>query len=108
MLKVSNINTFYGKLQALWDVSFRVDKKEIVTLVGANGAGKTTKIKIMMDMIKPRAGAVKIFGLDHTKHIKEIKNRVGYVGEDQFYYGDKTVAWTGKFVSEFYNNWDTK
>jgi ABC-2 type transport system ATP-binding protein len=92
---------------ALQDISLVVPEGTIMGFIGPNGAGKTTTIKIMMDMIKPTAGAVKIFGLDHTKHIKEIKNRVGYVGEDQFFYGDKTVAWTGKFVSEFYDNWDT-
>jgi len=91
----------------LKDISLNVPGGLIMGFIGPNGAGKTTTIKIMMDMIKPTSGAVKIFGLDHTKHIKEIKNRVGYVGEDQFFYGDKTVAWTGKFVSEFYDNWDT-
>ncbi|MFC2164674.1 ABC transporter ATP-binding protein [Acidobacteriota bacterium] len=91
----------------LEDISLNVPEESIMGFIGPNGAGKTTTIKIMMDMIKPKAGAVKIFGLDHKKHIKEIKNKIGYVGEDQFYYGDKTVAWTGKFVSEFYSNWDT-
>lgn len=49
---------------------------------------------------------MKIFGLDHIKNEKAIKNRIGYVGEDQFYYGDKTVAWTGNFVSGFFDHWD--
>jgi len=92
---------------SLEDISLNVPEGTIMGFIGPNGAGKTTTIRIMMDMIKPKAGKVKIFGLDHKKHIKEIKNRVGYVGEDQFFYGDKTVAWTGKFVSEFYTNWDT-
>ncbi len=92
---------------SLEDISLTVPEGTIMGFIGPNGAGKTTTIKIMMDMIKSKAGTVKIFGLNHKKHIKEIKNRVGYVGEDQFYYGDKTVAWTGKFVSEFYNDWDT-
>ncbi|MFB1010481.1 MAG: ATP-binding cassette domain-containing protein, partial [Thiopseudomonas sp.] len=42
MLKVSNLNTFYGKIQALHDISIEVARGEIVTLIGANGAGKTT------------------------------------------------------------------
>jgi ABC-2 type transport system ATP-binding protein len=91
----------------LEDISLNMPEGMIMGFIGPNGAGKTTTIKIMMDMVKPKAGEVKIFGLDHKQHIKEIKNRVGYVGEDQFFYGDKTVAWTGKFVSEFYDNWDT-
>jgi len=104
-LEISQLRKEYRGF-TLQDISLVVPEGTIMGFIGPNGAGKTTTIKIIMDMIKPIAGEVKIFGLDHTKHIKEIKNRVGYVGEDQFFYGDKTVAWTGKFVSEFYDNWD--
>jgi ABC-2 type transport system ATP-binding protein len=45
--------------------------------------------------------------MDHRKDRKYLRNRVGYVGEEQYFYGDKTVAWTGKFVSGFFDNWDT-
>ena len=105
-VEITQLRKEYREFE-LKDISLNVPEGSIMGLIGPNGAGKTTTIKILMDMIKPKAGAVRIFGLDHKKHIKEIKNRVGFVGEDQFYYGDKTVAWTGKFVSEFFNNWDT-
>ncbi|MFC2159016.1 ATP-binding cassette domain-containing protein, partial [Acidobacteriota bacterium] len=49
---------------------------------------------------------VEIFGLDHSKNQKEIKNRIAYVGEEHNFYGNKTVAWTGKFISSFFQNWD--
>jgi len=62
MLKVNNINTFYGKLQALWDVSFRVDEKEIVTLIGANGAGKTTILHTISNLLHPASGTVEFLG----------------------------------------------
>ncbi|MGB9629876.1 MAG: ATP-binding cassette domain-containing protein, partial [Thermodesulfobacteriota bacterium] len=45
MLKVSQIDVYYGKVQALWEVSFNVEEREIVSLVGANGAGKSTLLK---------------------------------------------------------------
>ena len=53
MLEVNAVNTFYGKVRALWDVSLRVDEKEIVALVGANGAGKTTMLNTISGMIHP-------------------------------------------------------
>jgi len=58
MLEVKNIDTFYGKAQALWDVSFRIDEGEIVALVGANGAGKTTMLKTISGLLSPASGSV--------------------------------------------------
>jgi len=57
-LEVKNLNVAYGKIQVLWDVSFRVYKGEIVALVGSNGAGKTTTLKTIMGLIKPLSGSV--------------------------------------------------
>ena len=56
MLEVSDIDTFYGKVQALWGVSLRVDEGEIVALVGANGAGKTTLLNTLSGSLRPASG----------------------------------------------------
>lgn len=58
MLKVSNLNTFYGKIQALHDVSIEVKRGEIVTLIGANGAGKTTLMMSLCGDPKPASGDI--------------------------------------------------
>ena len=89
------------------NISLNIPKGSIVGLIGPNGAGKTTTIKILMDMVQAQSGSVRILGMDPRKNIKHLRNRVGYVGEEQYFYGDKTVAWTGKFVSQFFDNWDT-
>jgi len=104
-LELINLKKSYKKFD-LGGLNLNIPTGYILGLIGPNGAGKTTTIKILMDMIKADSGTVKIFGLDHEKHIKEIKNRVGYVGEDQHFYGDKTVSWTGRFAADFYKNWD--
>ncbi|MGD8539788.1 MAG: ABC transporter ATP-binding protein, partial [Candidatus Aminicenantes bacterium] len=88
-------------------ISLDIPKGSIMGLIGPNGAGKTTTIKILMDMVQPQSGSVRIFGMDHRKNIKHVRNRVGYVGEEHYFYGDKTVTWTEKFVSGFFDNWDT-
>jgi branched-chain amino acid transport system ATP-binding protein len=62
MLNVSKINTFYGKVQALWDVSLKVVKKEIVAFIGANGAGKTTLINTISGLLRPASGSIKFLG----------------------------------------------
>ena len=64
MLHVKNIRTFYGKIQALWDVSLDVKEGEIVTIVGANGAGKTTLLNAMAMLRAPSAGKLEIMGKD--------------------------------------------
>ncbi|MGE0085357.1 MAG: ABC transporter ATP-binding protein [Desulfococcaceae bacterium] len=62
MLKVNSINIYYGDLQVLWDVSFEVREKEIVVLIGANGAGKSTTIKAVSALLRPKSGTVEFEG----------------------------------------------
>jgi branched-chain amino acid transport system ATP-binding protein len=62
MLEVDKLDAFYGKSQALWDVSFRVNEGEIVALVGANGAGKSTLLKIISGIMRPASGSVTFLG----------------------------------------------
>jgi branched-chain amino acid transport system ATP-binding protein len=58
VLIVSHINTFYGNIQALWDVSLEIDAAEIVALVGGNGAGKTTLLNTISGLLSPASGRV--------------------------------------------------
>ena len=58
MLKVDNINTYYGNIQALKGVSLEVEEGEIVTLIGANGAGKTTTLMSLCGIVPPRSGEI--------------------------------------------------
>jgi ABC-2 type transport system ATP-binding protein len=106
IVEIDNLRKAY-KGFILDKISLNIPKGSILGLIGPNGAGKTTTIKILMDMIQPQSGTAHILGMDHRKDRKYLRNRVGYVGEEQYFYGDKTVAWTGKFVSGFFDNWDT-
>jgi branched-chain amino acid transport system ATP-binding protein len=58
MLEVSNLDTFYGRIQALWDVSLTIDEAEIVALVGANGAGKTTLLNTISGLLRSASGRI--------------------------------------------------
>jgi branched-chain amino acid transport system ATP-binding protein len=60
MLDVKNIDVYYGDAQALWDVSFSVKQGEIVTLVGSNGAGKSTTLKAISGLVPPSSGEIRL------------------------------------------------
>ncbi len=66
MLEVQDVNTYYGKIHALKNVSIHVEKGEIVTIIGANGAGKSTMLKTTSGLLKPRTGVVRLEGEDLT------------------------------------------
>ena len=57
-LRVDNVNTYYSKLHAIWDISFNVEQGEIVTLIGSNGAGKSTLLKTISGTLKPKTGSI--------------------------------------------------
>ena len=62
MLKVKNVNTYYGKVHALKNVSLHLDEREIVALIGANGAGKTTMLNTLSGVIPSSSGTVQFLG----------------------------------------------
>lgn len=105
VLEVKNLVKRY-KGFTLDQVSINLPRGRITGLIGPNGAGKTTTIQLIMNMIKKNSGEIRIFGLDYARWEKEIKNRVGYVGEEQYFYQNRTIKWTEKFVSEFFDGWD--
>ncbi|HUJ01574.1 MAG TPA: ABC transporter ATP-binding protein [Usitatibacter sp.] len=64
LLEVKGLNSYYGDSHILFDVSLRVEKNEVVALLGRNGAGKSTTLKSLMGVVKPRSGSVVLDGVD--------------------------------------------
>jgi len=93
MLKVSGIDVFYGDLQVLWDVSFEVREKEILVLVGANGAGKSTTLKTISGLLKPKKGTIEFDGvrLDQLSPDKVIGQGVVHVPEARRLFREMSV-----------------
>ena len=89
MLEVQGINAGYKDLQALWDVSLRVDEGELVALVGPNGAGKTTTLKVISGLIRPTAGSVL---LDGRSLAKEPPHKIVDLGISQVLEGGRVFT----------------
>jgi len=89
MLKVDNINAFYGDLQALWGVSLHIDEGELVALVGPNGAGKTTTLKVITGLLKLASGQVNLFDTDIGK---ETAHKIVELGISQVPEGGRVFA----------------
>ena len=64
LLEVSGLNTYYGDSHILFDVALRVERNEVVALLGRNGAGKTTTLRSLMGVTTPRSGAVRFDGAE--------------------------------------------
>jgi len=62
MLEVENVSAGYGMVQILWDVSFKINEKEIVSIIGPNGAGKTTLVKTIIGLLPPKSGSIRFKG----------------------------------------------
>lgn len=104
-LKLHGVCKSYPKFE-LKDVTFSLPRGFIMGFIGPNGAGKTTTIKIIMNMVRKSRGKVEALGLDHMIHEREVKHRIGYLGEEPRFYEEMTPAWFGGFVSKYYPTWD--
>ena len=79
MLQIKNLSKTYGKFTALDNLNLTIGKGQIFGFVGPNGAGKTTTMKIVAGLLKPDSGQVYLDGIEQQTHIKEFKEKIGYM-----------------------------
>lgn len=99
MIEVQNITKRYGRTTAVDDVSFRVERGEILGFLGPNGAGKTTTMRILTGYMPPTEGRATVAGYDVFTHPIEAKQRTGYLPETPPLYPDMTVREYLDFVA---------
>ena len=106
MLDIKNIQTFYGKIQALRDVSIKVDTGEIVSLIGANGAGKSTLLMTVSGINKPREGVIIFEGknIEKEEPHKIVKLGISQSPEGRRIFSKLTVEENLKLGSNIYEN----
>ncbi len=100
MIQVEHLTKYYGPVAAIQDVSFSVDKGEIVGFLGPNGAGKPTTIRILACFMPAGRGTAKVAGYDVFTESLEVRRRIGYLPEHVPLYNDMPVAAYLDFVAE--------
>lgn len=100
MITVKNLTRKYGTFTAVDSISFEIPKGQIVGLLGHNGAGKTTILKMLTGFLEPSSGNVSIAGMDISKDPLDIQNKIGYLSEQSPLYPDMTVWQYLYYVAE--------
>jgi ABC-2 type transport system ATP-binding protein len=106
ILEFDNVSRGYGGKDVLSRISFNVEKGEVIGLLGRNGAGKTTLIRLVMGMLVPGGGTVRVFGMDPRENAVEVKRRIGYVAEDQELPGFMKVREVVSMYRHLFAGWD--
>lgn len=91
---------------SLDNVSFSVEKGSIMGLIGQNGAGKTTIIKLILNSIARNAGSIKIFGMDNIEDEVKVKTRIGYVADEDYLFVSSTLKSHANAYRIMFDNWD--
>ncbi len=93
MLKVEGINVFYGAIHAIKDISFEVNEGEVVTLIGANGAGKSTILKTVSGLLRSKTGTIEFMGenIGHVAPHKIVEHGLAHVPEGRRVFTRMTV-----------------
>ena len=108
VIEVKDLTKYYGKSRGIIDVSFNVEDQEIFGFIGPNGAGKSTTIRLFLSLIYPTSGEAKIFGKDCIKYGPEIRQEIGYLPSEVFYYEGMKVLDLLKYSASFYKKDCTK
>ena len=103
IIEVNNLTKYYGKARGIIDVSFNVDEGEIFGFIGPNGAGKSTTIRLFCSLIYATSGSAKIFGKDCFEYGPEIRQEIGYLPSEVFYYDRMKVLDLLKYSASFYD-----
>ncbi|NLM96534.1 MAG: ABC transporter ATP-binding protein [Halanaerobiaceae bacterium] len=90
----------------LRDISFSLERGYIMGFIGPNGAGKTTTIKLIMNLLKKDGGTIKVSGLDNVENEIEVKDKIGFVYDQNYYYDELTIDETKRIIAPFYHQWD--
>lgn len=102
IIRVENLTKKFGSFTANDNLSFFVRKGEVFGFLGANGAGKTTAIRILCGLLKPTSGNIEVAGYDVSRHSNKVKKNIGYMSQKFSLYEDMTIKENFRFYGGIY------
>ena len=107
-IEIENLGRTFGKFEAVKGVDLKVLRGTVFGLLGVNGAGKSTIIKMLVGHLRPSYGRIRLLGRPLEEDPIEIRKRVAYVSENRYLYEWMTVAESLRFTRAFHANWDDR
>ena len=108
VIKINELRKSFGDIKAVDGISFEIGKGEMFGLVGPDGAGKTTTIRMLCGLLIPESGSATLLDLDIQKNIKKIQNQIGYLSQKFSLYGDLTIDENIEFFADIHSVKDYK
>jgi ABC-2 type transport system ATP-binding protein len=108
MIEVKNLSKSFGKLNVLKGLNFKVEEGEIALILGRNGVGKTTLYNLLLGNLLKDNGEISVFGLNPEKDMVKIKEMVGFMPEENYFYENWSVEENLKFIKRFFKNWESE
>lgn len=105
-IETDDLGRKFGTFEAVRNVNMRVHRGTVFGLLGINGAGKSTIIKMIIGHLRPTSGNIRVLGRTLEQDLVEIRKRVAYVSENRYLYEWMTVAESIKFTRAFHSTWD--
>jgi ABC-2 type transport system ATP-binding protein len=102
MIELERVTKRFGELEAVRELSLRVERGEVFALLGPNGAGKTTTVKLIAGLLRPTAGVVRVSGFDVAREPLEVKRRLSYVPDQPYLYEKLTGREFLQFVGRLH------
>jgi len=106
IIEIASVTKEFGDLVAVNNVSLEIQKGEMFALVGPDGAGKTTLIRILCGIAVPNSGTARVAGFDVTSQPEEVRKRIGYLSQKFSLYGDLTIDENIEFFAEIHGVYD--
>lgn len=102
VIETNKLTKFYGKERGIAGLDLAVEKGEIFGFIGPNGAGKSTTIRTLLGLVKPSSGTATIFGKDSVKYGPSIREDIGYLPSEVFYYDNMRARDLLRYSASFY------
>jgi len=106
VIAICDLEKKYGSYTALSGLDLNVHPGEVYGFLGRNGAGKSTTIRILMGITQPSAGEVRLFGERFDRDLVRLRQRIGYVAQEQSFYGWMNPKEMSRFIKGFFPTWD--